>query len=70
MNNTSKQFEVEKESVVEALYEMNNIMNCGLDKESLVTLLSLCEMDANPEALALVVKEIRNEHQIYKDSKK
>eukprot|EP00341_Mesodinium_pulex_P009046 CAMPEP_0116922322 /NCGR_PEP_ID=MMETSP0467-20121206/22192_1 /TAXON_ID=283647 /ORGANISM="Mesodinium pulex, Strain SPMC105" /LENGTH=62 /DNA_ID=CAMNT_0004600629 /DNA_START=61 /DNA_END=249 /DNA_ORIENTATION=- len=44
---------------------MNNILNCGLNKESIVTLLSLCEMDVNPQALANVVTQINSEYEAH-----
>jgi hypothetical protein len=40
---------------------MSQILNTGLDKESLTLLVSLCENGVNPEALASVVKELRRE---------
>jgi mitotic-spindle organizing protein 1 len=36
-------------------------MNCGLDKETLVILVSLIENGVNPDALANVVKQLRRE---------
>lgn len=35
-----------------AVYEMSNILNTGLDKQSLAILVNLCEAGVNPEALA------------------
>ena len=43
------------------LYEISQILNCGLDRETLSLLVSLCENGVNPEALAAVVKELRKE---------
>lgn len=43
------------------LFEMSTILNTGLDRESLATLVTLCENGVNPEALAAVVREIRRE---------
>ena len=40
---------------------MNEILNCGLDRESLGLLVALTEEGVNPEALAAVVKELRRE---------
>ena len=42
---------------------MNQILNSGLDRESLSILIQLCEMGVNPEALAACVKELRSEAQ-------
>ena len=41
--------------------EISDILNCGLDRETLGILLSLCEQGVNPEALAAVVRELRRE---------
>jgi len=43
------------------LLELSNLLNTGLDRESLAILVSLCENGVNPEALAMVVKELRRE---------
>jgi mitotic-spindle organizing protein 1 len=46
-----------------AAYELNNVLNAGLDRESLSLLIQLVEMGVNPEALAACVKELRSEAQ-------
>jgi mitotic-spindle organizing protein 1 len=43
------------------LFEISNILNCGLDKETLAICVSLVESGVNPEALAHVVKELKRE---------
>ena len=43
------------------LFELSQILNCGLDRQTLSILVSLCENGANPEALAAVVKELQRE---------
>ena len=43
------------------LLEMSNILNTGLDRETLTILVGLCEAGVHPEALAAVVKELRRE---------
>jgi len=43
------------------LYELSRLLNTGLDRETLGILVSLCENGTNPEALAMVVKELRRE---------
>ena len=43
------------------LFEISNILNTGLDRETLSILLNLCEAGVHPEALAAVVKELRRE---------
>ncbi|KAG2393909.1 hypothetical protein C9374_003673 [Naegleria lovaniensis] len=51
----------ETQETLEIAYEINNILNAGLDRESLSIIMNLCEMGINPEALAACVKEIKNE---------
>ena len=41
--------------------EMSNLLNTGLDSESLSICVKLIEAGVNPEALALVIKELRRE---------
>ena len=43
------------------LYEMSQILNCGLDLRTLTILAGLIENGVNPEALAAVVKELKRE---------
>ena len=45
------------------VYEISKILNTGLDRETLSILIGLCECGVNPEALALVVKELRRDSQ-------
>jgi mitotic-spindle organizing protein 1 len=42
-------------------FEISKLLDCGLDKESLAILVSLCENGVSPEALATVVQELRRE---------
>ncbi|KAI8638070.1 mitotic-spindle organizing gamma-tubulin ring associated-domain-containing protein [Parasitella parasitica] len=44
---------------IDILSEMANILNTGLDRETLSLCVSLCERGINPEALATVIKELR-----------
>lgn len=46
---------------LDILFEISNILDTGLDKETLSILVGLCESGINPEALAAVVKELRRE---------
>jgi len=48
------------------LYEISQILNCGIDRSTLSILVSLCENGVNPEALALVIKELRRESEALK----
>jgi mitotic-spindle organizing protein 1 len=43
------------------LAEISELMNTGLDRETLVICVSLCEAGVNPEALGAVIKELRAE---------
>jgi len=46
---------------IDVLMEVSNLMNTGLDSESLAICIKLCEAGVNPEALAAVIKELRRE---------
>lgn len=52
------------------VHEISNLLNTGLDKESLSILMGLIESGVNPEALAYVVKELRRETISNKQSSK
>ena len=54
---------VARESL-DTLLEISNLLNTGLDAESLQICVKLCEAGVNPEALAAVVKELRREGQM------
>ena len=41
------------------LLEISRLLNTGLDMESLSICVRLCEQGINPEALSLVIKELR-----------
>ena len=55
------ELEESKESL-EILYEMSQILNCGISREILSILITMIEKGVNPEALVQVVKEMRNEN--------
>ncbi|XP_050377437.1 mitotic-spindle organizing protein 1A-like isoform X1 [Argentina anserina] len=42
-------------------FQMSNILETGLDRHTLSILIALCDLGLNPEALAAVVKELRND---------
>lgn len=42
-------------------HEINKILDCGLDKESLSICIALLETGVNPEALAEVIQKLRKE---------
>ncbi|CAH8359305.1 unnamed protein product [Eruca vesicaria subsp. sativa] len=46
---------------LELVFRMSNILETGLDRHTLSILIALCDLGLNPEALAAVVKEIRQE---------
>lgn len=43
------------------LMEISKLLNTGLDMETLTVCVRLCENGVNPEALALVIQELRRE---------
>ena len=51
---------IHKSNII-VLYEISLLLNCGLDRQTLSILVSLCENGVNPEALANVVKELKQE---------
>ena len=44
-----------------ALSEISHLLNTGLDSETLAVCVRLCEQGVNPEALAIVIKELQKE---------
>ncbi len=48
---------------LQVLMELSDLLNTGLDEETLVILTQLCEAGVHPEALAKVVLELRRESQ-------
>ena len=44
---------------LDILFEMNQVLNCGLSKETLNILITMIEQGVNPEALIRVVEELR-----------
>jgi mitotic-spindle organizing protein 1 len=59
--NNQLDIEESKESL-EILYEMSQILNCGISRETLSILVAMIEKGVNPEALINVVKEMKNEN--------
>jgi mitotic-spindle organizing protein 1 len=51
----------ERTKLLDSLQELSNILETGLDRESLSILLELTESGVNPEALAALVKELRKQ---------
>lgn len=52
--------ETARESL-ELVFRMSNILDTGLDRHTLSVLIALCDLGLNPEALAAVVNELRQE---------
>ncbi|KAL2630711.1 hypothetical protein R1flu_015397 [Riccia fluitans] len=48
---------------LEVVYAISNLLNAKLDRSTLSILIALCDHGVNPEALAVVVKEMRLEAQ-------
>ncbi|XP_078331066.1 mitotic-spindle organizing protein 1-like [Crassostrea virginica] len=46
---------------LDTLLEISKLLNTGLDAETLATCVRLCENGVNPEALVLVIQELRRE---------
>eukprot|EP00052_Salpingoeca_macrocollata_P009036 m.71264 g.71264 ORF g.71264 m.71264 type:complete len:74 (+) comp16897_c0_seq1:876-1097(+) len=53
---------------MDVLFEMSQVLNTGLDRETLSICTSLLEAGVNPEGLAAVIKELRREAQALKDT--
>ncbi|XP_037092868.1 mitotic-spindle organizing protein 1-like [Pollicipes pollicipes] len=51
----------DKKETFDILMEISNILNTGLDGETLSTCVRLCENGVNPESLANVICELRRE---------
>ena len=50
-----------REETLDVLYDISQLLQTGLDRETLSVLVGLTESGVNPEALAAVVKELRRE---------
>jgi len=51
------------------LLQISKLLSTGLDSESLALCVRLCELGINPEALATVIKEIRQMAEIQHKNK-
>ncbi|KAI0731139.1 mitotic-spindle organizing gamma-tubulin ring associated-domain-containing protein [Earliella scabrosa] len=49
------------EETLNTLHDISQLLNTGLDKETLATCVGLIESGVNPEALAAVIQELRRE---------
>jgi mitotic-spindle organizing protein 1 len=48
------------------LQDISQLLNTGLDSESLAICVKLCENGVNPEALATVIRELRKQSEAIK----
>ena len=53
--------DAERTRLLDSLQELSNILETGLDRDTLSILLELTESGVNPEALAALVKELRKQ---------
>jgi len=53
---------------LEILLEISNLLNTGLDADTLAVCVRLCEMGVNPDALALVIQELKRETTALKEA--
>ncbi|KAK7420154.1 hypothetical protein QQZ08_010510 [Neonectria magnoliae] len=51
------------QQAVDILHEISTILNCQLDRRTLSICISMIERGVNPEALAQVIKELRQQGQ-------
>jgi len=49
---------IQDKQTLDALLDISNLLNTGLDKKSLSVCIDLLESGINPQALAIVVKEL------------
>ncbi|KAL3842627.1 hypothetical protein ACJMK2_020620 [Sinanodonta woodiana] len=68
MADSGRQKTSQAREVMDSLYEISKILNTGLDMETLATCVRLCENGVNPEALTLVIQELRRESAAIKTS--
>lgn len=51
--------------VLDAAFELSQILDCGLEREQIAVLMGLLETGVSPDALATVVKELKREARAY-----
>ncbi|KAI0642159.1 mitotic-spindle organizing gamma-tubulin ring associated-domain-containing protein [Trametes meyenii] len=57
------------EETLNTLFDISQLLNTGLDKETLATCVGLIESGVNPEALAAVIQELKRESAATKTSR-
>lgn len=50
------------------LYSLSQLLGAELDRESLVIISQLCQSGVNPEALSIIIQELKKEQQIKNQS--
>ncbi|KAH7924277.1 hypothetical protein BV22DRAFT_1035267 [Leucogyrophana mollusca] len=54
------------QQTLDTLYDISQLLNTQLDKETLATCVGMIESGVNPEALAAVIQELRREASVLK----
>lgn len=63
MNQENNQVQYrEAQETLDVLFEIQKLLNCGLDRETLSIIVTLIENNVSPVAVASIIKEIKNEH--------
>ncbi|GAB1607873.1 mitotic-spindle organizing protein 1, partial [Argonauta hians] len=57
---TSKDNLSASREALDMMMELSNILNTGLDSDTLSLCIQLCESGINPDALAVVIRELQN----------
>ncbi|EUD67699.1 hypothetical protein C922_01887 [Plasmodium inui San Antonio 1] len=52
-----------KKEAIEIIYEISNILNVNLDKETIVILIQLCEYGVSPKVLSHIIIQLKKEKQ-------
>ena len=52
--------QITEQEQFEQLYKLSVLLNTGLDRETLLTCVSMIEVGVNVEALVMVLKEIKS----------
>ncbi|GAB67667.1 hypothetical protein PCYB_122340 [Plasmodium cynomolgi strain B] len=50
-----------KKEAIEIIYEISNILNVNLDKETIVILIQLCEYGVSPKVLSHIIIQLKKE---------
>ncbi|WWC89318.1 mitotic-spindle organizing protein 1 [Kwoniella dendrophila CBS 6074] len=54
---------------IDSLHDLSQLLQTGLDKNTLSICVSMIEQGANPDTLAAVIKELRRENEVLKAQK-